>query len=112
MFNAQYFRTFITLVETGSFTQTAKQLSMTQPGVSQHIRKLERYLQKSLLNRHGRSFTLTESGRRAYDYALKLFAEHEQFREDARGHFAALRGSLDTLERRTFDIATGTTAEG
>lgn len=80
MFNALYFRTFITLVETGSFTQTAHRLEMTQPGVSQHVRKLERYLDKSLLERHGRRFTLTEAGRRAYDYALKLFAEHEQFR--------------------------------
>ena len=80
MFNAQYFRTFITLVETGSFTRTARRLEMTQPGVSQHIRKLESYLGKTLLERRGRSFTLTESGRRAYDYALKLFAEHEQFR--------------------------------
>ncbi|GHC27251.1 LysR family transcriptional regulator [Aidingimonas halophila] len=80
MFNAQYFRTYLTLVETGSFTLTARRLDMTQPGVSQHIRKLEQYLQKSLLNRHGRKFTLTESGRRAYDYAVKLFAEHEQFR--------------------------------
>lgn len=80
MFNAQYFRTFITLVETGSFTQTARRLDMTQPGVSQHIRKLEHYLQKPLLNRHGRRFTLSESGRRAYDYAIKLFAEHEHFR--------------------------------
>lgn len=80
MFNAQYFRTYITLVETGSFTRTAQRLDMTQPGVSQHIRKLERYLNKTLLERRGRGFTLTESGRRAYDYALKLFAEHEQFR--------------------------------
>ncbi|MFC0338572.1 DNA-binding transcriptional regulator, LysR family [Kushneria avicenniae] len=80
MFNAQYFKTFITLVETGSFTHTAHKLEMTQPGVSQHIRKLEHYLDKTLLRRHGRRFTLTESGRRAYDYAIRLFAEHEQFR--------------------------------
>ncbi|MBB3229989.1 LysR family transcriptional regulator [Halomonas stenophila] len=80
MFNAQYFRTFITLVETGSFTRTARRLEMTQPGVSQHVRKLEQYLGKPLLDRQGRRFVLTEAGRRAYDYALKLFAEHEQFR--------------------------------
>ncbi|MBZ5487930.1 LysR family transcriptional regulator [Halomonas aquamarina] len=80
MFNALYFRTFITLVETGSFTRTAQRLDMTQPGVSQHVRKLENYLDKTLLERKGRSFTLTETGRRVYDYALKLFAEHEQFR--------------------------------
>lgn len=80
MFNTHYFRTFITLVETGSFTQTARKLDMTQPGVSQHMRKLEQYLGKPLLRRQGRRFSLTESGRRAYDYALKLFSEHEQFR--------------------------------
>ncbi|MFC0268455.1 LysR family transcriptional regulator [Kushneria aurantia] len=80
MFNAQYFRTFITLVETGSFTHTARKLAMTQPGVSQHIRKLEQYLDRTLLHRHGRRFTLTEAGRRAYDYSVRLFAEHEQFR--------------------------------
>ncbi|TFH85407.1 LysR family transcriptional regulator [Billgrantia azerbaijanica] len=80
MFNAQYFRTFVTLVETGSFTRTAQRLEMTQPGVSQHVRKLERYLDKPLLDRQGRRFTLTEAGRRAYDYGLRLFAEHEQFR--------------------------------
>ncbi|MCG6657053.1 LysR family transcriptional regulator [Halomonas campisalis] len=80
MFNALYFRTFITLVETGSFTRTAQRLEMTQPGVSQHVRKLEQYLGKSLLDRRGRRFSLTEAGRRAYDYGLRLFAEHEQFR--------------------------------
>lgn len=79
MFNAHYFRTFITLVETGSFTHTAQRLDMTQPGVSQHIRKLEQYLERPLLNRQGRRFMLTESGRRAYEYAVKLFAEHEHF---------------------------------
>ncbi|MED5499598.1 MAG: LysR family transcriptional regulator, partial [Pseudomonadota bacterium] len=68
------------LVETGSFTQTARKLDMTQPGVSQHVRKLEEYLGRSLLNRHGRRFSLTDPGRRAYDYAVKLFAEHEHFR--------------------------------
>ncbi|WP_110656149.1 LysR family transcriptional regulator [Salinicola halimionae] len=80
MFNAQYFRTYMMLVETGSFTQTAGKLDMTQPGVSQHVRKLEEYLGRSLLNRHGRRFSLTDAGRRAYDYAVKLFAEHEHFR--------------------------------
>ena len=79
MFNAQYFRTFITLVETGSFTHTARKLEMTQPGVSQHIRKLEQYLGRSLLDRQDTKFSLTAAGRRCYDYSVKLFAEHTQF---------------------------------
>lgn len=80
MFNAAFFKTFITLVETGSFTQTAGKLGMTQPGVSQHVRKLEEYFSLSLLARKGKRFELTEAGRQVYDYALRLFAEHEQFR--------------------------------
>ncbi|SFC12164.1 transcriptional regulator, LysR family [Marinospirillum celere] len=80
MFNALFFKTFITLVETGSFTQTARKLGMTQPGVSQHVRKLEDYFSLPLLDRKGKRFELTEAGRQVYDYALRLFAEHEQFR--------------------------------
>lgn len=80
MFNALFFKTFITLVETGSFTQTAVKLGMTQPGVSQHIRKLEDYFNLALLARKGKRFELTEAGRQVYDYALRLFAEHDQFR--------------------------------
>lgn len=41
MINPTWVNTFITLVNTGHFTQTAEKLFMTQPGVSQHIKKLE-----------------------------------------------------------------------
>ncbi|ODC03808.1 LysR family transcriptional regulator [Terasakiispira papahanaumokuakeensis] len=80
MFNAHYLRTFITLVETGSFTQTARKLEMTQPGVSQHIRKLEQYFSMPLLARKGKRFDLTDAGRQVYEYAVRLFSEHEQFK--------------------------------
>lgn len=80
MFNPLYFKTFISLVETGSFTQTAHQLDMTQPGVSQHLRKLEEYFSLPLLLRKGKRFELTQAGRQVYDYALQMFSNHEQFR--------------------------------
>ena len=41
MFNPVWLNTFVTLVNTGHFTKTAEKLFMTQPGVSQHINKLE-----------------------------------------------------------------------
>lgn len=80
MFNPLYFRTFISIVETGSFTQTARKLDMTQPGVSQHVRKLEEYFSLPLLLRKGKRFELTEAGKQVYDYALHLFSNHAQFR--------------------------------
>lgn len=44
---------------------------MTQPGVSQHIKKLEAQLGKSLLNRHGKTFELTAAGDSLYQYGLQ-----------------------------------------
>ncbi len=70
--NRSWLSTFRTLVETGHFTQTAKRLHMTQPGVSQHIKKLEEYLGYALIIRQKREFELTEQGRMAYEHAVHL----------------------------------------
>ncbi|MFT6915474.1 MAG: DNA-binding transcriptional LysR family regulator [Motiliproteus sp.] len=71
MINPVFLRTFMSLVKTRHFTRTAELLSMTQPGVSQHINKLEAQLGKPLLNRYGKSFELTAVGDRLYRYGLQ-----------------------------------------
>ncbi|CAM4017604.1 Hydrogen peroxide-inducible genes activator [Vibrio aerogenes CECT 7868] len=71
MLNPLWLHTFKTLIETGHFTQTAKKLHMTQPGVSQHVKKLESACGHSLIRRENKSFELTEQGRMVYEYALK-----------------------------------------
>ncbi|TPE54551.1 LysR family transcriptional regulator [Maribrevibacterium harenarium] len=72
MLNTQHLITFKTLVETGSFTQTAKRLGLTQPAVSQHIQKLERGLGEALLIRHGRTTELTEAGKLLFQHVMDL----------------------------------------
>lgn len=62
MLNATWLETFTTLCEIGHFTRTAERLGMTQPGVSQHLRKLEAQLGKPLILQHGKSFALTPAG--------------------------------------------------
>ena len=71
MINPVFLRTFMNLVQTNHFTKTAQQLSMTQPGVSQHIKKLECELGKALLNRYGKTFELTTAGDSLYQYGLQ-----------------------------------------
>ena len=66
MINLIWLQTFCTLVETRHFTRTAEKLAMTQPGVTQHIQKLEQYLGHTLLHREGKSFQLTETGEQVY----------------------------------------------
>ena len=68
MLNAIWLDTFVALCEAGHFTRTAAALNMTQPGVSQHVRKLEAQVGQPLLARDGKSFTLTPAG----DYLLAI----------------------------------------
>lgn len=78
MLNPVWLNTFVTLFNIGHFTKTAEKLFMTQPGVSQHISKLEQACGFTLIRRDKKSFELTEQGRLVYNYAQKLaINEHE-----------------------------------
>lgn len=85
MLNTQHLITFRTLVETGSFTQTARKLGLTQPAVSQHIQKLEKGLGEPLLIRHGRSTELTEAGEVLFQHVQELGDCYEKFIEQWQG---------------------------
>ena len=62
MLHSTWLETFVTLCDVGHFTRAAAALNMTQPGVSQHVKKLEEQVGQSLLSRAGKSFTLTPAG--------------------------------------------------
>ncbi|PJE37084.1 LysR family transcriptional regulator [Pseudooceanicola lipolyticus] len=81
MLNATWLQTFTMLCETGHFTRTAERLNMTQPGVSQHLRKLEQQIGQALISQHGKSFTLTPAGEALYALGLSRQAEEKRLRE-------------------------------
>jgi DNA-binding transcriptional LysR family regulator len=70
--NLTFLRTFVTLAREGSFTKTAKRLHMTQPGVSQHVAKLEEHFGAALVDRGAKGFALTEAGQRLLDHGAAL----------------------------------------
>ena len=78
MINQQWLQTFLTLVEVGHFTQTAEKLYMTQPGVSQQIKKLEQHVGVALLNRFGKRFELTREGEALYRFGCQRRQEEKQ----------------------------------
>nr|WP_086939042.1 LysR family transcriptional regulator [Thaumasiovibrio occultus] len=82
LLNPTWLHTFVTLVDTGHFTETAKRLFMTQPGVTQHIQKLEAELNTALLRREGKKFELTAEGEKLYRYALAQVTAHQAFLDD------------------------------
>ena len=81
MLNATWLETFTTLCEAGHFTRTAERLNMTQPGVSQHLRKLEDQLGQPLIAREGKSFTLTPAGEALFETGLARRREEQRLRE-------------------------------
>jgi DNA-binding transcriptional LysR family regulator len=67
-------RTFLAIVDTGSFTRAAESVFKTQSAVSMQMRKLEERLDASLFERTGRHVKLTEEGDRLLGYARKLLS--------------------------------------
>src|SRR5476649_2895191 len=57
-------RTFIAIVETGSFTKAAEVVHKTQSAVSMQMKRLEERLGKPIFARDGRASKLTEDGER------------------------------------------------
>ena len=81
MLNAAWLQTFTVLCETGSFTQAARRLNMTQPGVSQHLRKLEGQLDRALIARHGKKFSLTPAGEAVLRIGLSRRKQEDLLRD-------------------------------
>jgi DNA-binding transcriptional LysR family regulator len=79
--NATWLETYVTLIETGHFTRAAERLNMTQPGMSQHLRKLEEQLGQSLIAQEGKSFILTPAGEAVRDLGLSRRTEERQLRD-------------------------------
>ena len=73
--------TFTVLVETGHFTRSAELLGMTQPGVSQHLRKLEDQVGQPLISRQGKSFSPTPAGETVFAMGKARRAEERSLFE-------------------------------
>lgn len=71
----QAMKTFVRVVEAGSFSAVAHESDATQSAVSKQVAALERALGAKLLARTTRSLALTEEGTRYFEEARRLVAE-------------------------------------
>jgi len=62
MLDTYALRVFLEAARTGSFTEAAQVLDVTQPAISHQIKSLEDYLQVPLFERAGRHIQLTKAG--------------------------------------------------
>ncbi|WP_437609341.1 LysR family transcriptional regulator [Erwinia sp. V71] len=74
-------RAWVAVVDTGSITAAADQLSQTSSGISRALSRLEQKLQTTLLHRTTRRLALTEEGQIFLDHARQILASVEAAEE-------------------------------
>jgi DNA-binding transcriptional LysR family regulator len=72
------FKIFADLVETKSFSKSAKLNGITQSAVSQQARAMERHFKTLLIDRSQKQFQLTREGQRVYDAAKETLHTYEK----------------------------------
>lgn len=74
----QSLRSFIKVGETNNFTRAAEALNLTQPAISQQIKRLEDLLGADLFVRENRQVLLTLEGEKLFGYAKNIVACNDQ----------------------------------
>ncbi len=85
---------FVSVAETGSFSQASEQLYLTQPAVSKRISALETELDIALFDRIGRSINLTEAGRALLQHARRILQQVEDSKRAIRNLSGHIAGKL------------------
>jgi DNA-binding transcriptional LysR family regulator len=85
---------FVAVAEEASFTRAAERVHISQSGVSAQIRQLERELGASLIDRSGRTATLTTAGEAALEHARAALASANAVRQAVGEVTGVIRGRL------------------
>ena len=85
---------FVAVAEEANFTRAAERVHISQSGVSAQIRALERELGATLINRSGRTSTLTTAGAAALAHARAALASVDAVRKAVDEVTGLIRGRL------------------
>jgi len=72
MLDTDQLRSFLAIVDTGSFTRAGERVNKTQSAVSMHVRRLEEQLGCALFVKQGRAARLTSEGERLIEFARRM----------------------------------------
>ena len=80
--NLEHLKTFYEVIKTGSYTEAAGKLSITQPAVSFQIHKLEQDLGARLIERGKKGVIVTAAGKRLLRFAEAVTRERTRLTHD------------------------------
>ena len=87
--------TFLDLCKTKSFTQTAANLHITQPTVSQHIKYLEETYGAKLVYYKDRTVNITKQGKLFEKFARSMYINEKKFKK-------IIKASVDSPRELSF----------
>ncbi|MEJ8307860.1 LysR family transcriptional regulator [Agrobacterium larrymoorei] len=87
-------RTFVRVVEAGSFAKAADQMNLPRSSVSKMVQDLESHLGSKLVERTTRSLTMTAEGLAYRDKALRLLADLDEMDGTVGGARRSPKGRL------------------
>jgi len=94
-------KTFVEVIECGSFSATARRKQTTVSSVARQVKALEEELGVRLLNRTTRNNSFTEAGEIFYDRARSLIAELKAAKEEASSFQTTAKGLLRVCLRNS-----------
>ncbi len=77
-----------------SFTKAAESLHMTQPAVTFQVRQLEEHFNTRLFDRTHNRISLTEAGKKVYDYSDRIFQLYSELENAVRELTGEISGIL------------------
>ena len=83
--STRHLECFLSIAESGSFSNAAIRLGWSQPVLSRYTKELEEELKAKLLYRDGRGVVLTDAGQRFVRHATELLKSFEDARLDTLG---------------------------
>ncbi|HZE11174.1 MAG TPA: LysR family transcriptional regulator, partial [Burkholderiales bacterium] len=82
MLEVRHLRTLIALAETGTVSRAAERVHLTQSALSHQLKALESHYGTAVVNRHGQTVKLTESGHRLVALARSVMGEVQTAERD------------------------------
>ncbi|MFT4115567.1 LysR family transcriptional regulator [Bradyrhizobium sp.] len=112
-------RSFVSVLDTGSFTKAAARLNITQPAISAQIKRMQTLVGEELFRKEGAGISLTERGEAVCRYARRILALNDQILWSGRSnkrfriglpsilggqHLGPLKAALDAENFRSVQI--------
>jgi DNA-binding transcriptional LysR family regulator len=88
------FKIFADLVETRSFSKSAKLNGITQSAVSQQARAMERHFKTLLIDRSQKQFQLTREGHRVYESAKEVLHTYDKLLSELQEMKKVISGTI------------------